>query len=102
MPNSSPTLWATTVSGLLRQNGENIVTMSSPVGPSESPTLSGTLVRPAASYQNQNSVGPYDVGRLELAGGHRPELGTLRISARPCRTPVPSGQPARHRDHPFR
>jgi len=32
--------------------------MNSPVGPSDSPTLSGTLVSPAASYQNQNSVGP--------------------------------------------
>jgi hypothetical protein len=58
MPNSSATLWATTVSGLLPQKGENIVAMNSPVGPIESPTLSGTLVRPGASYQNQNSVGP--------------------------------------------
>ena len=58
MPNSSPSTWATTVSGLLPQNGENIVAMNSPVGPTLSPTLSGTLVSPSASYQNQNSVGP--------------------------------------------
>ena len=59
MPNSSPTVWATTVSGLLPQNGENMVTMNSPVGPRLSPTLSGAVVSPAPSYQNQNSVGPY-------------------------------------------
>src|SRR5262245_10733648 len=57
-PNSSATVWATTVSGLFPQNGENMVTTNSPVGPRESPTLSGTAVRPGVSYQNQNSVGP--------------------------------------------
>ena len=58
MPNSSASVCATTVSGLLPQNGENIVTMNSPVGPRLSPTLSGAVVRPGLSYQNQNSVGP--------------------------------------------
>ena len=58
IPNSSATVCATTVSGLLPQNGENIVTMNSPVGPRLRPTLSGTEVKPGASYQNQNSVGP--------------------------------------------
>ena len=46
------------VSGLLPQKGENMVTTNSPVGPRLRPTLSGTLVRPGLSYQNQNSVGP--------------------------------------------
>ena len=58
IPNSSPTVWATTVSGLLPQNGENMVTTNSPVGPRLSPTLSGAVVSPGLSYQNQNSVGP--------------------------------------------
>ena len=58
MPNSSASVCATTVSGLLPQNGENIVAMNSPVGPRLSPTLSGAVVRPGLSYQNQNSVGP--------------------------------------------
>src|SRR5215510_14503468 len=58
MPNSSATVCATTVSGLLPQNGENIVATNSPVGPTLSPTLSGAVVSPGWSYQNQNSVGP--------------------------------------------
>ena len=58
IPNSSATVCATTVSGLLPQKGENIVTVNSPVGPSPRPTLSGTAVSPGLSYQNQNSVGP--------------------------------------------
>ena len=58
IPNSSAMVWATTVSGLLPQKGENIVATNSPVGPRLSPTLSGAVVSPGLSYQNQNSVGP--------------------------------------------
>ena len=58
IPNCSASTWAQTVSGLLPQNGENMVTVKSPVGPTISPMLSGTLVLPGVSPQNQNSVGP--------------------------------------------
>ena len=57
-PSSSATSWETTVSGELPQNGENIVTLTPPVGPMPMRTLSGVVDMPTygPGLWNQNSV----------------------------------------------
>ncbi len=58
MPNSSATTWATTVSGLLPQNGQPSVATKLPKASTLSFTLSGVVVsgKGGFSYQNHHSV----------------------------------------------